>query len=157
MKKLSALILAFFVLTFGGSTGNSDVKDTYDKTASVVSNRNSNIFISEDSDYIYYIDRYTSVKRLSKSDGALAQIFPSEGYVEGGISAFEAFNDKIYVLLHSGQLICVDKNGEQLEEYTFYPDDVIMGSMDANAFIYDINLYFISGATAYKVKENLLE
>ena len=99
MKKLSALILAFFVLTFGGCAGNSDVKNTYDKTASVVSNRNSNIFISEDSDYIYYIDRYTSVKRLSKSDGALAQIFPSEGYVVGGISAFEAFNDKIYVLL----------------------------------------------------------
>lgn len=157
MKKLSALILAFFVLAFGGCTGNSDVNNTYDKTASVVSNRNSNIFISEDSDYIYYIDRYTSVKRLSKSDGALAQIFPSEGYVEGGISAFEAFNDKIYVLLHSGQLICVDKNGEQLEEYTFSPDDVIMGSMDANAFIYDNNLYFISGANAYKVKENPLE
>lgn len=145
IKKVSIFFIFILSLTMIGCNKSEKSSGDLTKTSSQVSNNNQNIFVSEDEEFIYFTDTMT-VKKISKTDNSLTQIFPQDMRDAIPISAFESFNDRIYLLLNKTTLVSMDKNG----------NDILKAEIEINLekenyhtgitpYIFNDSLYLIGG------------
>lgn len=134
--------------------------DNLAKTSSIISNNNSNSRTAEDEDFIYYFYMPT-VKKMSKADNSVEDIYTFED-IYTIVNAFECFGDRLYFLTYKGELISMDKNGENLLKARFSLDDseelLEYDSPTPTPYVFGDNLYFIPSdlSAAYRVDPDTL-
>ncbi len=156
IKKLIYLLAIILVIILSGCSLSGVGDDTFYKTASVISNNNRNIFVSEDEEYIFFTSQNKTIEKMSKKDGKITEIFSLNTADKEMIYIFECFKDRIYILLSNNKLISIDNNGQNILEYKFSEDEIPMYNAALNAYIYDDKLYFIIDGNIYHISEKPL-
>lgn len=153
LTKIINIILFAVVLciTLIGCSKEENTEYKQEKTDSLVSNNNQNTFISEDEKFIYLTDTVV-VKKISKSDNSITDIFIQDIDDAKFITSFEYFNGRIYLILENTTLVSMDTSGNDIVEFEI-PNEVKNKSKDkvATPYTFDDSLYFIFDTDIYRV------
>ena len=156
MKKISLILFTFLLSVSLIGCSKNDNSQEQVKTYSSVSNNNQNMFISEADDSIYWTDNY-SIKKISKSDNSVTDVFIQDKNEFKSITAFEYFNGRIYLLMNNEVLLSMDENGQDILEFNL--QDKIKNSAQypvANLYTFDGSLYILSDTDVYHITEKPL-
>lgn len=156
MKKIMPFLL-FSILClgiFGCTRGFS--QDSLQKTSSIISNNNRNMYTAEDNDSIYYVS-YDTVKKVSQTDKTITSLYLLEDDFTP-VVVLEYFKDRVYLITYSYELISMDTNGENVKTVQIPLDDLGEANYLFVPKVFDDNLYLIysfNGIT-YKVDPDTL-
>lgn len=158
MKSSKNIIFVFFsVVTLIALTGCSKTQPVREEAYSLVSNNNLNIYISEDENFIYRTDTWT-VKKMSKSNNTVVDIFIQDTETATPITALECFNGRIYMLLNDTTLVSMNTDGQDILKNDI-GDELKNESQGSaiTAYTFDDCLYLIAGnSNVYRVNSEQL-
>lgn len=131
------------LISCNGKEKNNISTDNLKKTSSIISNNNQNLFISEDEDFIYFVDVMT-VKKMSKADNSIVDIYTFDGTDYIPVTFLECFKDRIYLVNFENEFISIDKNGNDVMKTVISEEDIEGYSEEATIipYIFGDNLYF---------------
>ncbi len=163
MKKVISSILALglaFSLV-GCSNTSSEVEtqgqDVKEVSAfSILQNNNSNYFIAENESDIYY-SYFNSIKKLSKEDNSISDVFTFEGDEYIPITTIEYFNNRLYILM-ADELVSMDTNGENILRLNKADvEDTGMDFSSAQMYVFNDNIYvYMSMESIYMINGETL-
>lgn len=157
-----AALLVFVVIGVCFMTNpNRNLTGDLAKTSSIISNNNRNLSTAEDEEFIYYFSLPT-MKKMSKADNSVEDIYTFED-IYTIVNVFECFGDRLYLLTSEGELISMDKNGENILKARFSLEGseelLEIASPVPRPYVFGDNLYFVAGdlSAAYRVDPDTLE
>lgn len=152
-------ILTLFIITclaFTSCTHKKIKNDNFLLTTSIESNNIRNTFVSEDKDFIYILEQLKRIKKLSKNDHSLSQIFSLDENSLEVITSFECFENKVYILTNYNRLISIDKYGQNFSQFEFGNNENTINTSNSSSYLIGDNLYFTINGKVYCVTENPL-
>ncbi|MEG1862835.1 MAG: hypothetical protein RR198_04425 [Oscillospiraceae bacterium] len=119
----------------------------------ITAENNRNRLICENSDSIFYFN-YTTIKKLSKDDNSIHDVFTSDDIIEG----LEYFNNRLYCKTDNGKnLISMDTNGENVISNDI---SAVLGEVKPSSYyVFDNNIYLqtMDASVIYKVNTDTLD